>query len=218
MSTTNRILFLYAHMDDETILSYGTISKFAEMDNCVLHLGCLCGKGRLNSDQKKRKTCFDGIVQTKFKDNAIVGEFNDLTLTKQIVDSFVNKTISTIKPTFVITHSMKDLHFEHRLIAESVLLNSRSINGSTVKKLWTTMSPTEFLSHSQFGNYNPNVFVDIANYIVDKQHMLQMYECELPKDENDIRSSESILLNDKLNGHSICKAAAESYEQIFGIE
>jgi len=40
-----RWLFAYAHMDDETILSYGTMRKLADEGDEV-YAACLCGNGR----------------------------------------------------------------------------------------------------------------------------------------------------------------------------
>ena len=42
---TMRWLFAYAHMDDETILSYGTMRKLADEGNEV-YAACICGNGR----------------------------------------------------------------------------------------------------------------------------------------------------------------------------
>ena len=40
-----RWLFAYAHMDDETILSYGTMKKLAD-DGDEVYAVCMCGNGR----------------------------------------------------------------------------------------------------------------------------------------------------------------------------
>jgi len=39
-----KCLFIYAHLDDETILSYGTMMKFAK--DCSIHVAIICGEGR----------------------------------------------------------------------------------------------------------------------------------------------------------------------------
>ena len=40
-----RWLFAYAHMDDEAILSYGTMRKLAD-DGDEVYAACMCGNGR----------------------------------------------------------------------------------------------------------------------------------------------------------------------------
>jgi len=44
-STHDKVLFIYAHMDDETILSYGTMKYLNEI-GCSINVLCLCGNGR----------------------------------------------------------------------------------------------------------------------------------------------------------------------------
>ena len=46
MFAKKTILFIFAHMDDETISSYGTIRKMADAGANVI-LYCICGAGRM---------------------------------------------------------------------------------------------------------------------------------------------------------------------------
>ena len=45
MFADQRILFLFAHMDDEAISSYGTISRAAD-EGAEVVVYCACGLGR----------------------------------------------------------------------------------------------------------------------------------------------------------------------------
>lgn len=48
MFANQRVLFLFAHMDDETISSYGTIRRaIDEGTEVIIH--CMCGLGRLSA-------------------------------------------------------------------------------------------------------------------------------------------------------------------------
>lgn len=46
MFANKKILFLFAHMDDETISSYGTIRRAAD-EGAEVIVHCMCGLGRL---------------------------------------------------------------------------------------------------------------------------------------------------------------------------
>ena len=133
------ILFIYAHIDDETILSYGTLAKLSK-DNNVL-LVTLCGNGRENNYKKDRVKQYCQICRKININHTSLAE-NDLALDKNKISNYLNNCILSFKPDIVFTHSQKDLHFEHRLVAEQVLLNCRNIPNSTVKSLYTTVSPT----------------------------------------------------------------------------
>ena len=49
---SKNILFIYAHLDDETILSYGTLAKLTKNNNILLVT--LCGNGREDDYTKYR--------------------------------------------------------------------------------------------------------------------------------------------------------------------
>lgn len=45
MFANQKVLFLFAHMDDETISSYGTIRRAAD-EGAEVIVHCMCGLGR----------------------------------------------------------------------------------------------------------------------------------------------------------------------------
>jgi LmbE family N-acetylglucosaminyl deacetylase len=208
------ILFIYAHMDDEAILSYGTLAKLTKNNNILLVT--LCGNGRENDYKKTRAKQYCQILR-KLNINHISLTENDLSLDKNKISNYLNNCILSFKPDIVFTHSQKDLHFEHRLTAEQVLLNCRNIPNSTVKSLYTTVSPTYNWTYGQYGNFQPNIFIDISEYAKEKKEALKLYDMELPENQLDNRSVDSIMIWDKMYGHTIGVEYAEPYEQIFSI-
>lgn len=93
----------------------------------------------------------------------------------------------------MFTHSLDDLHYEHKFVANEVLLVCRRMKDSTVKALYTSSSPTLMQSFQRECMFTPNYFVDISEYAEKKKEALSRYSMELPSDNNDIRSAESIL-------------------------
>jgi LmbE family N-acetylglucosaminyl deacetylase len=208
------ILFIYAHMDDETLLSYGTLAKLTKNNNILLVT--LCGNGRENDYKKTRAKQYCQILK-KININHTSLTENDLSLDKNKISNYLNNCILSFKPDIVFTHSQKDLHFEHRLTAEQVLLNCRNIPNSTVKSLYTTVSPTYNWTYGQYGNFQPNIFIDISEYAKEKKEALKLYDMELPKNQLDNRSVSSIMTWNKIHGYTIGVEYAEPYEQIFNI-
>lgn len=115
-------------------------------------------------------------------------------MTTFIVKSEITKYIDIISPDIVFSHSTSDLHYEHRIVAEEVLIACRRQCRSTVKELYATVSPAGIMQAFNLKNiFIPNYFVDISDYIEQKKQALALYDMELPVDNNDIRSSESII-------------------------
>ena len=58
MFANKKILFIFAHMDDETISSYGTIRRAAD-DGAEVVICCVCGVGRDSyTGQELRRSVF----------------------------------------------------------------------------------------------------------------------------------------------------------------
>lgn len=211
---SKNILFIYAHLDDETILSYGTLAKLTKNNNILLVT--LCGNGREDDYTKYRAKQYYQICRKLNINHTSLSE-NDLSLDKNKISNYLNSCISNFKPDIVFTHSQKDLHFEHRLVAEQVLLHCRNIPNSTIKSLYTSVSPTYNWTYGQYGSFQPNTFIDISEYAKEKEEALKLYDMELPKNQLDNRSIDSIMTWNKMYGHTIGVEYAEPYEQVFSI-
>lgn len=209
-------LFIYAHMDDETILSYGTIKSFIEK-NYNVTLVTVCGYGRKDSDNLKRLTTYQNIIKELDIKNIIL-PYYDLNIDEIKCKNRLQQIIFDIKPDIVITHSCNDLHFEHRLLGEMSLVLCRNINDCTVKTLLHTQSNSGKLTFNKFGVYRPNYYIDISKYTDEKLKYLSKYTTELPIDRKDFRNPEYIIFNNKDDGILFGVDAVESYEQIFRLE
>lgn len=214
MIKDKNIFFIFSHIDDETILSYGTLKKLALNNN--INIITMCGISRNKDTHNQRLNSYKYILNNDLKLNFIIYDYSDLTLTEKIVNKHLTDCFNMYSPNIVFTHSQKDLHFEHRLVSEQVLLKCRHIN-STVKTLYTTVSPTHNWTYGQYGNFQPNMFIDISEYANDKIDALKLYDMELPQNQMDNRSIDSIMTWNKMYGHTIGVKYVEPYEQIFSI-
>lgn len=211
-------LFIYAHLDDETILSYGTIQKHLKYGDNI-EIAILCGDGRDRGTpselQKARLDAFYKIYDTIGLNNLHIFGNADLTLTRKSVKQCLDVLDFDLYDV-IYTHSVHDLHFEHRLVAEEVMTYCRP-NASSVKELYSTASYVSGQSFGQFGAFTPNTFVDVEKHIDAKKKAMQRYSMEFPDDMNDIRSIESIIDWNRHNGKVVNLKYVEPYEQVFRV-
>lgn len=210
-STPKTCLFIYAHMDDETILSYGTIHSLLER-GCDVNLLCLCGCGRADvSNRNERISSFNAITDSLGVKKSICYNY-DLSLTRERIQSVISKHINTIKPDTVFTHINDDLHFEHRLVSECVLLACRRTPDSHVNELLVTTSSSNLWNN---GAFNPNVFVDVSKYRQEKLDALKKYSTEIPSNKFDLRSAESVIMWNNMWGVANGLELVEPYKLMF---
>lgn len=210
-------LFIYAHMDDETISSYGLMKKLIHENNKV-YLLTLCGNSRKN-DQLKQYRYNVYKQNISFLTGWHCCKYKDLSLNYDIVKNEIERSFKYINPQCIVTHSICDNHFEHRLISNEILVQCRIKGQSYIKSLWHSFIPMNLQTYNQHGLFQPNTFIDISKYINDKKMALQKYADinEIPYDNNDIRSIQSCLNNNRQYGFLIGSNYAEAYQQIFKV-
>ena len=219
ITENKRSLFVYAHLDDETILSYGTIQKHLVSKDSVT-IVVLCGDGRdsraAKQSQKDRLDVFYKIYDNIPLANLKVFGNNDLTLTHDSIKRCLD-TIDFDDYDVIYTHSIHDLHFEHRLVAEEVIAYCRP-NVSSVKELYSAATFTSAQGFGQFGAFLPNTFIDVEKHMNAKKKSLLQYSMEFSgHGNNDIRSVESIIDWNRHNGKVVNLKYVEPYEQVFRI-
>ena len=87
-------LFIYAHMDDETILSYGFMRKLVDEGNDV-NLIAFCGKSRTDDPIWKKQKRIEMFKQnTCFLKTVSLFNFNDLTLDENVVQKHIRSYLN----------------------------------------------------------------------------------------------------------------------------
>lgn len=122
-----KILFVLAHLDDETFGFGGSLQRLAKNNDIYF---CIICKGRDEENSKERVRSFIEIMR-KYNitlNTFFLGEHYDMTLdnvlTKDIT-KLIETEINSIKPNIIITNSENDIHQDHKKISQCTKIASR---------------------------------------------------------------------------------------------
>jgi LmbE family N-acetylglucosaminyl deacetylase len=208
------ILFILAHPDDESFGPAGTIAKLAK-DHSVTVV-TLCNGSRVGEENVSSvrvgafgRNC-DSIGAKWRTYNA-----QDCTLVYDSALKIVESLVYAHKPDVVYTHNITDIHRDHRIVAECCMVACRPKPESPVKALYMCEIPasTEW-AFGQFGDFKPNVFVDITDFLPQKIKMLEQYGTEV-YEYPDARSVENMRTLANKRGMTIGVRFAEAFQLVF---
>ena len=207
------IAFIFAHLDDESYGPLGTIAKLSK-DNEVFVLA-LCNGSRPGATvSNSRKNAFAQIcnnlnIQYEILDN------DDCTLEIAKVTSEISKFIAKFKPSTIYTHSVNDIHRDHRMVAEACIVASRPKPDSSVNTVYSCEIPAASeWGFGQYGQFSPNVYEDISEYIQIKKDLLSLYSTET-YDYPDARSVQHTVDLARIRGSQVGFDYAESFQLVF---
>jgi len=187
--STERILVVAAHPDDEALGMGGTIARLASEGVEVMVAFMTCGAyseaemvwrpdstltGSLPAPAPWTGPRTLGVTATRWSgilvDNALDGG-----LRLHLVQK-VEGWIGEWAPAAVYTHSPADCNIDHRLTFEAVLAATRPEPGCVVKALYSFEVPsaTEW-GFGQLANFRPNVCFDISATLDLKLKALECY-------------------------------------------
>ncbi len=214
-----KILFIFAHPDDEAYGPAGTISKLAKDGNDVVVVS-LCNGRRPGMEEvsSRRKEAFYKSCEL-LEAKAEIFDFADCKLGYDETLAQVEAIINKHSPDAVYTHNISDIHRDHRLVSECVMVATRPKPGSSVKELYMCELPSSTdWGFGQLGEgFLPNLYVDVTEFAILKMAVLELYETET-YDYPDARSIESMNVLSKYRGKQVGVIAAEAFKQIFKIE
>ena len=217
-SMNKKILVVAAHADDEVLGCGGTIARHVEEGdhvNVVFMADGVASRGADVSNALKRRN--------QARDHALkilgVKAWRALDFPDNRMDSVplldVVKALEIIidnwQPTRVYTHFCSDLNVDHRVTHQAVMTACRPAPGISVREILTfeVMSSTEWATPG-IAPFEPNVFVDISDYLPKKLEALAAYEMEMRLSPHS-RSIEHIEALARHRGSSVGLKAAESF-------
>lgn len=210
------ILFVVAHPDDEAYGPYGTIINCVK-DGHHVTVFSLCNGQRPGSEYVAAgrvdsfiKNCEDAGATW------IIGDNSDLTLTRIDTMKEVERVVQQVSPQIIYTHSISDLNWDHRIVAEACIIASRPKPNNVVHELYFFEVPSSSdWTFSQIQPiFSPNVYKDISNVIDLKEAALNRYTTET-YDFPDARSVEAMVTLAKYRGYQSGLNRAEAFQLVF---
>ncbi|MBT4540738.1 N-acetylneuraminate synthase [Candidatus Woesearchaeota archaeon] len=212
-TNARKVLVIAAHPDDEVLGVGGVLLKHKEAGDEINI--CIVTKGYVPEweesdirtkveegekiDQflcvKKRFNC--GFPTAKL--NAIPhGEFNKK----------IQEVIDEVNPDLIYTHYEEDIHKDHRVIFNGVMVATRPIKDKKIDVLcFETVSSSEWNNH----HFSPNHYVNITNQIDKKIELVSLYKSEL-KEFPHPRSRDGLKTLARKRGMDICIPYAEAFK------
>lgn len=177
------VLVVGAHPDDEVLGAGGAIVKHADAGAEVHVLIVTEGTTQQYDDrslieQKRRDTreCGDrlGVTEVHFGDLPDMG-LDDVAHVE--VNAVIEGVCNEIEPDIVYTHSREEVNRDHIAVHDSTLVATRPGSGVSTVLAYETPSSTDFFP--QTGSFNPDLYVDIDDYLDTKIDAFEAYETEV---------------------------------------
>lgn len=208
-----KVLIFAPHPDDEILGCGGVIAKYIENDDEVYV--CVCTHSLdekyiiLNEEYATNVHKSIGVAKTIFLDFPTV-ELPHVNA-RQLTESF-NNLVQEIRPDEVYIPFYGDMHTDHYMVANNVMVALRPIVAPFVKNIYAyeTLSETGWNFPTPDKAFIPNVYSDISAYIDKKVDAMKMYNTKIMKNPHP-RSEEGIRALAKYRGGTIGVEFAEAF-------
>jgi LmbE family N-acetylglucosaminyl deacetylase len=201
---SNMILAVGAHPDDVELGCGGTICQAskngARVTVVFLTKGEMSGVPEVRVKESINAFSVLGVKEVVF------GDFPDTEIpnSRKPID-FLEQFYNTYKPDVVLTHTVNDIHQDHRQVGWLSISAFRN-----VPKILAYETPR--VNPSAF---SPTYFVDISNCIKEKWSALQ---CHLSQKEKRYLTYESMINLASFRGRQVNLAEAEAFEVVKYVE
>ncbi|MDI4652859.1 MULTISPECIES: PIG-L deacetylase family protein [Pseudoalteromonas] len=225
--TSESVLVVAAHSDDEALGCAGTIAKHIANGDEV-HVVFMTNGVSSRDTQKLSQT--QAITRKSAAQSALevlgVKHFTQYDFPDNQMDSIpllsvaqaIENVIAKVSPSIVYTHFLNDLNVDHQITHKAVMTACRPQAWSSVNKIlsFEVLSSTEWNSPS-LSSFRPQYIVNITNYWDLKYKALQQYSEEMRAFPHS-RSYECVEALATLRGatHGFGKAEAFFVERILG--
>jgi len=171
-----KLAFIFAHPDDESFSTGGTIARYSSTGNDV---SCLC---LTTTDLRKNE--FINATKILGVQNRAIFDFSDVVNHIKEIQEKVILFLLKNKPDIVVTHLRIDNHIDHRttfkIVKESIEWAARETQHNDphlISKLYST--ETTILIP------DPHILVDISDYYSIKEEAIKCYKSQLAKGGED---------------------------------
>lgn len=217
IDTIERALVIAPHPDDEVLGCGGTIARLAAMGRHVEILIATCGQPpQFDADQVER------VRAEARRAHATLGaahtHFLDLPAAAldRMARAEINQAIATViresRPDALFLPFVGDLHFDHQLIFDAAMVAARPIGTDYPRRIlaYETVSETNWAAPYLAPSFQPNLFVDISEYIGRKIEAFGQFESQVRQFPNE-RSFETLQALAQVRGSCVSRQAAEAF-------
>lgn len=211
------VLVVAAHPDDEILGVGGTVaSHVAKRDRVRLAVMCEGVSSRYSperdSEIREQATQAAGILGVT---DLVLGNLPDQkldTLPLSDVVKQVEQLMADLPPDVIYTHFAGDINRDHRVLAEAVLVAARPYSAPSVKEtlMFETPSSTEWSSPSLTPRFEPNVYVDVSEFLERKIRAFTCYTAEVRQFPHP-RSPEALVNRAHYWGSLVNRRCAEAF-------
>ena len=211
------VVVIAAHPDDEILGVGGTVAAHvAKGDQVRLAVMCEGVSSRYSAERdgeiRRQATEAAGILGVK---DVVLGNLPDQkldTLPLGDVVKQVERVMTELSPEVIYTHFAGDINRDHRVLAEAVLVAARPYSISSAKEIlmFETPSSTEWSSPSLTTPFQPNVYVDIAEFLQRKIDAFTRYTAEVREFPHP-RSPEALKDRARYWGSLVNRQSAEAF-------
>ncbi len=196
-----KVLIISPHPDDETLGCGGTLLKHRERGDKVFWLIMTSISEDLDYTESKINTR-ESEIQQAAGAYEIEDFFNlDYPTTKLDtlpigdVVSDISRIIDRVEPNSIYLPNRSDIHTDHEITFRAAMSALKSFRKSSVDQIamYETISETEFGSYLAERAFQPNMFVDITDFIEGKKKIAKIYDSEIgqhpfPRSERNIEA------------------------------
>jgi len=179
------ILVVSPHPDDETLGGGGTILKLTAEGHKVYWLNITGVENSVIFSEefvKRRRMQLQQVEEYyKFKEvynlNLMTTKLEDYSF-PDVIDK-ITEIFRKVEPEMLLLPDYNDAHSDHKVVFEWCYACSKVFRAPYIKHIMTM----EIVSETDFGRpedpFQPNVYVDITNYMEGKIKALEIYDTEL---------------------------------------
>ena len=213
-----KVLIIAPHADDEVLGAGGTLLKLRENGFSINWLLVTAPNKNLNWNKEQydnRKNQIDKVANIIGFDNVYKLNLPSSSLDNipfgEVVNS-ISEVINDLKPNEIFIPHKGDIHTDHGIVHKASVSSSKSFRHPYINRIlvYETLSETEF-GLDRSNPFNPNLFVDISNFLEKKIELMKIYSAEI-SDFPFPRSIKSIDALAKFRGSTASYNAAEAFE------
>lgn len=215
-----KILIIAPHPDDEILGLGGTMIKHIvngdKVSVCIVTKGIdpLFQLEQIEKTRSEAKICHEmiGVHKTIFLDfpAVMIEKVNRYEVNARILD-----VINEIQPDIVYIPHWGDMQKDHQLVTEACMVALRPKYEHVVKLIYAyeTLSETGWNIPNVQNVFNPNVYVDISDYLDEKLDAMKYYKSQLGEFP-EARSLEALKALAMFRGATVGVKAAEAFELV----